>query len=128
MRGDAEMGGGFGEHFRVKSLQNCFKTIEENQVPVDGYLTIYITKRPHQGYGVNGRTPTVAFGDRIPEQAKKVDEGSLRNAQPATSARVGKSQRFIISTQSQAAENIGSESSRASGLPPILPNLFHFTS
>ena len=36
------------------------------QVDLEAYLKNYNTKRPHQGRGMNGRTPWRAFLDRIP--------------------------------------------------------------
>ena len=35
------------------------------QTVLDHYLVEYNTKRPHQGRGMNGRTPTTAFADGI---------------------------------------------------------------
>lgn len=45
------------EHFRVEGRKSCFETIAEMQVALDAYLVGYNTKRPHQGRGMNGRTP-----------------------------------------------------------------------
>jgi len=59
------------EHFRVEGRKTWFETIEEMQVALDAYLVVYNTKRPHQGRGMNGRTPLKAFKDGIPNQAKK---------------------------------------------------------
>jgi transposase InsO family protein len=59
------------EHFRVEGRKTWFETIEEMQVALDAYLVVYNTKRPHQGRGMNGRTPLKAFKDGIPKQAKK---------------------------------------------------------
>ena len=36
------------------------------QEALDAYLITYKTARPHQGRGMNGRTPGRAFLDRIP--------------------------------------------------------------
>jgi len=49
------------EHFRVEGRRTWFETIEEMQTVLDDYLVAYNTKRPHQGRGMNGRTPTVVF-------------------------------------------------------------------
>ena len=49
------------EHFRVEGRRTWFETIEEMQVVLDQYLIDYNTKRPHQGRGMNGRTPITAF-------------------------------------------------------------------
>jgi hypothetical protein len=49
------------EHFRVEGRKTWFETIEEMQVVLDAYLIDYNAKRPHQGRGMNGRTPLKAF-------------------------------------------------------------------
>jgi transposase InsO family protein len=51
------------EHFRVEGRRTWFETIEEMQIVLDQYLVEYNTKRPHQGRGMNGRTPITAFID-----------------------------------------------------------------
>jgi hypothetical protein len=53
------------EHFRVKGRPTWFETLEEMQTVLDQYLIEYNTKRPHQGRGMNGRTPITAFIDGI---------------------------------------------------------------
>jgi transposase InsO family protein len=53
------------EHFRVEGRKTWFETIEEMQTVLDHYLVEYNTKRPHQGRGMNGRTPLRAFTDDI---------------------------------------------------------------
>jgi transposase InsO family protein len=55
------------EHFRVEGRKTWFETIEEMQAVLDAYLISYNTKRPHQGRGMNGRTPAHAFRDGIPK-------------------------------------------------------------
>jgi transposase InsO family protein len=59
------------EHFRVEGRKTWFETIEEMQLALDAYLVIYNTKRPHQGRGMNGRTPAKAFRDGIPKTASR---------------------------------------------------------
>jgi transposase InsO family protein len=49
------------EHFRVEGRRTWFETIAEMQTVLDLYLVEYNTKRPHQGRGMNGRTPANAF-------------------------------------------------------------------
>ena len=56
------------------------ETIEEMQVVLDAYLIGYNTKRPHQGRGMNGRTPERAFRDGIPKPSKKEDKTTLKTA------------------------------------------------
>jgi len=53
------------EHFRVEGRRTWFETLDEMQSVLDQYLVEYNTKRPHQGRGMNGRTPTTAFIDSI---------------------------------------------------------------
>jgi transposase InsO family protein len=53
------------EHFRVEGRRTWFETIAEMQTVLDAYLVQYNTKRPHQGRGMNGRTPSKAFTDGI---------------------------------------------------------------
>jgi hypothetical protein len=37
------------------------------QAVLDDYLVGYNQRRPHQGRGMNGRTPTVAFAEGLPK-------------------------------------------------------------
>lgn len=53
------------EHFRVEGRRTWFETLEEMQTILDQYLLEYNTRRPHQGRGMNGRTPITAFIDGI---------------------------------------------------------------
>jgi len=55
------------EHFRVEGRRTWFETIEEMQAVLDDYLEGYNTKRPHQGRGMNGRTPIRAFTEGMPK-------------------------------------------------------------
>ncbi|MFM7688664.1 MAG: integrase core domain-containing protein, partial [Alphaproteobacteria bacterium] len=55
------------EHFRVEGRRSWFETIEEMQAVLDDYLEGYNTKRPHQGRGMNGRTPIRAFTEGMPK-------------------------------------------------------------
>jgi transposase InsO family protein len=61
------------EHFRVEGRRTWFETIEEMQAVLDAYLEGYNQRRPHQGRGMNGRTPAQAFADGIskPTPAKE---------------------------------------------------------
>jgi hypothetical protein len=43
------------------------------QAVLDGYLVTYNTKRPHQGRGMNGRTPIVAFVEGIGKETKNTE-------------------------------------------------------
>jgi len=53
------------EHFRVEERRTSFETIEEMQAVLDNYLEGYNTRWPHQGRGMNGRTPIHAFTDGV---------------------------------------------------------------
>jgi hypothetical protein len=44
------------------------------QTVLDAYLVAYNTRRPHQGRGMNGRTPAKAFRDAIPKHNRKEDK------------------------------------------------------
>ena len=54
------------EHFRVEGRRAWFETIDEMQAVLDDYMQAYNRSRPHQGRGMNGRTPQQAFVDRLP--------------------------------------------------------------
>jgi transposase InsO family protein len=56
------------EHFRVEGRKFWFETIDEMQTVLDDYLIRYNIRRPHQGRGMNGRTPAQAFIDGIREE------------------------------------------------------------
>ena len=51
--------------FTESSRNGRRRTIDEMQTVLDQYLVEYNTKRPHQGRGMNGRTPATAFIDGI---------------------------------------------------------------
>ena len=61
------------EHFRVEGRKTWFETVEEMQTALDDYLVTYNQRRPHQGRGMNGRTPAKAFTDSLSNRAKKGD-------------------------------------------------------
>ncbi len=46
----------------------------------DAYMVSYNTRRPHQGRGMNGRTPAKAFRDGITRYSKKEDKADLKTA------------------------------------------------
>lgn len=68
------------EHFRVEGRRTWFETIEEMQAVLDAYLLEYNTKRPHQGRGMNGRTPLAAFRDGIRKPTRKEPDTTLKSA------------------------------------------------
>jgi hypothetical protein len=51
-----------------------FETIEEMQAVLDDYLVGYNQRRPHQGRGMNGRTPATAFVEGLPKPQQQKDE------------------------------------------------------
>lgn len=53
------------EHFRIQGRQKWYESVEEMQTDLDGYLRHYNHERPHQGRGMNGRTPFTAFLDGL---------------------------------------------------------------
>lgn len=61
------------EHFRVEGRKTWFETIDEMQKVLDVYLVGYNQRRPHQGRGMNGRTPTRAFTEGLSHSRKKGD-------------------------------------------------------
>lgn len=55
------------EHFRVPDRTKFYESIQEMQTDLDAYLVTYNTKRPHQGRGMNGRTPADVFARCLPK-------------------------------------------------------------
>lgn len=77
------------EHFRVEGRKTWFETIEEMQAVLDRYLVHYNTERPHQGRGMNGRTPAQAFREGLPAKPATDDKPKERRSarkHPATTA------------------------------------------
>lgn len=62
------------EHFRVMGRSKFYEGADEMQKDLDEYLVTYNTKRPHQGRGMNGRTPIKAFTQGIPKSKNKKEE------------------------------------------------------
>lgn len=62
------------EHFRVEGRKTWFETVEEMQTALDAYLVMYNTQRPHQGRGMNGRTPATAFVAGLPANINQPKE------------------------------------------------------
>lgn len=54
------------------------------QIVLDSYLVGYNTKRPHQGRGMNGRTPAVAFTEGLPKST--LGSGLIDQSQKMTVA------------------------------------------
>jgi transposase InsO family protein len=62
------------EHFRVEGRRTWFESIDEMQTALDAYLVAYNNDRPHQGRGMNGRTPAQAFVEGLPANAYQQEE------------------------------------------------------
>lgn len=62
------------EHFRVEGRRTWFETIEDMQTVLDDYLVGYNQRRPHQGRGMNGRTPATAFIEGLPKPQQPKEE------------------------------------------------------
>ena len=74
------------EHFRVEGRKTWYETVGEMQAVLDDYLVSYNTHRPHQGRGMNGRTPATAFREGLPglQNQKEVKRKILPTAETAT--------------------------------------------
>jgi transposase InsO family protein len=68
------------EHFRVEGRKTWFETIDEMQVALDAYLVEYNTRRPHQGRGMNGRTPLAVFRAGIRSMTEEATATTLKTA------------------------------------------------
>lgn len=64
------------EHFRIEGRRTWFETLDEMRVVLDDYLDGYNHRRPHQGRGMNGRTPAQAFTDGLPCTPAKEDDAA----------------------------------------------------
>lgn len=62
------------EHFRIEGRKTWFETVEEMQTALDAYLVTYNTQRPHQGRGMNGKTPATAFVAGLPANINQPKE------------------------------------------------------
>ena len=58
----------------MEGRRTWFETIDEMQVVLDEYLVGYNQRRPHQGRGMNGRTPAVAFVDGLPKTNQQKED------------------------------------------------------
>lgn len=54
------------EHFRIMGRTKWYESVEAMQEDLNAYLLHYNTERPHQGRGMNGRTPYQVFVDGLP--------------------------------------------------------------
>ena len=75
------------EHLRVEGRRTWFETVAEMQTVLDAWLVEYNEKRPHQGRGMNGRTPKQAFVEGLrrraagtPKRKEKTEPEAARSA------------------------------------------------
>jgi transposase InsO family protein len=61
------------EHLRIKGRTTWYESVQHMQDDLDVYLDFYNSKRPHQGRGMNGRTPLTAFFEGLPDTGGKGD-------------------------------------------------------
>ena len=63
------------EKATAEGQRTWFETIDEMQAVLDDFLVGYNQRRPHQGRGMNGRTPAQAFIQGLPKpQQQKEDK------------------------------------------------------
>ncbi len=62
------------EHLRVQGRTVWHETVAEMQTALDAFLLRYNRERPHQGRGMNGRTPLQAFIEGLPVRPKPDQE------------------------------------------------------
>jgi len=65
------------EHFRIMGRTKWYESVEEMQVDLIAYLQGYNTERPHQGRGMQGRTPYQVFTDGLPKNETSVKSEDL---------------------------------------------------
>ncbi len=61
---------------RLESRQKWHESVEEMQKDLEEYVVIYNTRRPHQGRGMNGRTPLQAFMDGVNQKDRAGDKAT----------------------------------------------------
>lgn len=54
--------------------------VEQMQKDLEEHLVVYNTKRPHQGRGMNGRTPLQAFMDGLNQKEQTGDKAAKKAA------------------------------------------------
>jgi transposase InsO family protein len=62
------------EYLRVQGRTVWHETVAEMQTALAAWLLRYNRERPHQGCGMNGRTPLQAFIDGLPVRPKSDQE------------------------------------------------------
>ena len=51
-----------------------YESNQEMQTDLDAYLVTYNTQKPHQGRGMNGRTPANVFARCLPKTTKPKED------------------------------------------------------
>ena len=72
------------EHFRVKGREKWYTAIEEIQADLDVFMLHYNTRRTHQGYRVQGRTPAQALKDTVGKKKVPSLDFCTETPQPQT--------------------------------------------
>jgi transposase InsO family protein len=60
------------EFYRIAFRRKIYRSIEELQVDLDGWIAGYNQERPHQGRWCFGKTPMKTFLDAIPMAKEKM--------------------------------------------------------
>ena len=68
------------EHLRVQGRTVWHETLADMQQALDLYLVRYNRERPHQGRGMEGRTPLQAFLDGLPARSPAPEEQPMPEA------------------------------------------------
>lgn len=71
------------EHLRNAGRTKWYESVEEMQNDLVAYLEKYNTKRPHQGRGMNGRTPYAVFKAGVPKKTTAQKEELPKEKQVA---------------------------------------------
>lgn len=75
------------QHPRVQGRTVWHETVEEMQKARDAGLLRYNRERPHQGRGMNGRSPLQAFLDGLPKEKETMPEPLAARTQPTREER-----------------------------------------
>ena len=71
------------EHFRIQGRAKWYESVEQMQADLDVYLVKYNTQRPHQGRGMEGRTPLTVFEAGLKLVPKEAEEQKDHEEAPA---------------------------------------------
>jgi transposase InsO family protein len=63
-----------GADLRVQGRTVWYETVAEMQATLEAFLLRYNRERPHQGRGMNGRTPLQAFVEGLPVRPEPQQE------------------------------------------------------